>query len=108
MKTLFLSLAACAFSLSVCAQTNSNGVYSTSSSRTTVAEKPASRSVIGGTVIHVNYDETTAINNTQKGAFEYACRLWEENIPTTLPLNITVKFGELANPDCWYLQPYYF
>ena len=65
------------------AQTSPNGVYSTTESRPTVLEKPTSREIMGGTVIRVNFDETNAISATQKGAFEYACRIWEENIPTT-------------------------
>ncbi|MCD8318791.1 MAG: hypothetical protein LUC45_08165 [Paraprevotella sp.] len=28
-----------------------------------------------------------------KGAFEYACKIWEEQLPEALPLNITAKIG---------------
>lgn len=35
-----------------------------------------------------------------KGAFEYACRLWEENIPTTYPIKLTVQFANLQNTQC--------
>lgn len=88
------------------AQTSPNGVYSTTETRPAVLEKPASREIMGGTVIRVNFDETNAISATQKGAFEYACRIWEENIPTTFPINITVKFGTLQNPQCLaYVEP---
>lgn len=36
-----------------------------------------------------------------KGAFEYACKIWEEQIPTALPIRITAKVGYLfssSNP----------
>ena len=78
------------------AQTSPNGVYSTTETRPAVLEKPASREIMGGTVIRVNFDETNAISATQKGAFEYACRIWEENIPTTFPINHYRKVRDTA------------
>ena len=105
MKRTVLLLG-CLLSMGLYAQTSPNGVYSTTEPRPTVLEKPASREIMGGTVICVNFDETNAISATQKGAFEYACRIWEENIPTTFPINITVKFGTLQNPQCLaYVEP---
>lgn len=105
MKRTVLLLG-CLLSMGLYAQTSPNGVYSTTESRPTVLEKPTSREIMGGTVIRVNFDETNAISATQKGAFEYACRIWEENIPTTFPINITVKFGTLQNPQCLaYVEP---
>lgn len=105
MKRTVLLLG-CLLSMGLYAQTSPNGVYSTTEPRPTVLEKPASREIMGGTVIRVNFDETNAISATQKGAFEYACRIWEENIPTTFPINITVKFGTLQNPQCLaYVEP---
>lgn len=81
------------------AQNVSNGIYSSDEDVVTLLEKPGFRKIYGGTIINVNY-EGSGISSTMKGAFEYACRLWEENIPTTYPLNITVKFAKLANPQC--------
>lgn len=105
MKRTVLLLG-CLLSMGLYAQTSPNGVYSTTETRPAVLEKPASREIMGGTVIRVNFDETNAISATQKGAFEYACRIWEENIPTTFPINITVKFGTLQNPQCLaYVEP---
>ena len=30
-----------------------------------------------------------------KGAFEYACKIWEELLPNTLPINIHAKIGKI-------------
>lgn len=30
-----------------------------------------------------------------KGAFEYACKIWEEPLPNTLPINIHAKIGKI-------------
>jgi len=30
-----------------------------------------------------------------KGAFEYACKIWEEQLPNTLPINILAKIGTI-------------
>lgn len=81
------------------AQNGSNGIYLSNSGTVTVLEKPASRKVVGGTIINVKY-EGSKISPTMKGAFEYACRLWEENIPTTYPINLTVQFANLQNTQC--------
>ncbi len=98
MKTKLLSLM-CLATLSSYAQNGSNGVYSSNGSTVTILEKPGLRKVYGGTIINVSY-EGSGISSTMKGAFEHACRLWEENIPTTYPLNITVRFANIANPQC--------
>ena len=67
MKRTVLLLG-CLLSMGLYAQTSPNGVYSTTEPRPTVLEKPASREIMGGTVIRVNFDETNAISATQKGA----------------------------------------
>lgn len=66
MKRTVLLLG-CLLSMGLYAQTSPNGVYSTTEPRPTVLEKPASREIMGGTVIRVNFDETNAISATQKG-----------------------------------------
>lgn len=81
------------------AQNGSNGIYSSNNETVTLLEKPASRKVVGGTIINVKY-EGSNISSTMKGAFEYACRLWEENIPTTYPINLTVQFANIQNTKC--------
>ena len=58
--------------------------------------KPIVREVVGGTVIQVQYEgEEWEQNLERKSAFEYACRLLEEQMPTVLPLKIMAKFGKL-------------
>lgn len=74
----------CLVTLSSNAQNVSNGIYSSDEDVVTLLEKPGFRKIYGGTIINVNY-EGSGISSTMKGAFEYACRLWEENIPTTYP-----------------------
>ena len=60
MKRTVLLLG-CLLSMGLYAQTSPNGVYSTTETRPAVLEKPASREIMGGTVIRVNFDETNAI-----------------------------------------------
>ena len=55
---------------------------------------PVVRKINGGTVFRVTY-EGEDWTNDMKGAFEYACKIWEEQLPSALPLNITVKIGTI-------------
>ena len=73
-------------SATLCAQGTTAGVYAVDESPI-VVPKPAARNVAGGTLINVNY-VGSGINDTFKGAFERACKIWEENIPTTLPIKL--------------------
>ena len=34
-----------------------------------------------------------------KGAFEYACKIWEELLPNTLPINIHAKIGVIRGSN---------
>lgn len=86
-------------SFSLYAQNGSNSIYSSDTEAITLLEKPASRKIVGGTIINVKY-EGSNISSTMKGAFEHSCRLWEENIPTTYPINITVRFANISNTKC--------
>lgn len=54
---------------------------------------PVVRKINGGTVFNITYEGTW--NNDMKGAFEYACKLWEECLPNCLPINITAKIGSI-------------
>ena len=56
---------------------------------------PIERSFVGGTTITATYAGGN-ISKTMEGAFEYACRLWEERIPTTLPLRFKVQVASLG------------
>lgn len=87
------------------AQKNPNIVYASDNSKIKL-DLPSTRNVYGGTIINVKY-KGTRISSTQKGAFEYACKLVEENIPTTFPINITVGFENLQDDDCLALVETY-
>lgn len=50
---------------------------------------PIVREIRGGTKIIVSYEGNWT--NEMKGSFEYACKLWEEAMPTTFPIRILAK-----------------
>lgn len=51
------------------------------------------REINGGTVFHISYEGNW--DNDMKGAFEYACKIWEETLPNCLPINIIAKIGTI-------------
>ena len=53
---------------------------------------PIVRTVYGGTKIIPIYEGNWT--NEMKGAFEYACKIWEEAMPTTFPIKIKVVLDE--------------
>lgn len=60
---------------------------------------PAVRKVYGGTIIKTTF-RTFGLKQEFKGAFEYACKLVEECVPTAYPLNISVSMANLKEEDC--------
>jgi hypothetical protein len=56
---------------------------------------PVIRDINGGTVFKITYEPEEAWNNAMRGAFEYACKIWEEQLPNTLPINICAKIGTI-------------
>lgn len=62
-------------------------------------EPSANREVCGGTIINVTY-QGSKISPYVKGAFEYACKLVEDVIPTTYPINIAVRFTNISDSNC--------
>lgn len=95
MKNLFLFLGLC---LSAVTYSQDDGDWFYSVGNEVYTEKilhlPIVRNINGGTIINVEYvgDKWT---NESKGAFEYACKIWEEKMPPCLPLKLTVQFGKL-------------
>lgn len=81
------------------AQTGTNGIYSSNSDPTINVVNPTIRKVVGGTIFNVKY-EGSHFNSTIKSAFEHACKIWEEKIPSTYPINLTVKFASMTNTQC--------
>ncbi len=56
---------------------------------------PVVREIKGGTKFIVTYEGDWTVD--MKGAFEYACEIWEENLPTSLPINITAKIAKIRS-----------
>ncbi|MCM1518439.1 MAG: hypothetical protein NC117_07345 [Pseudoflavonifractor sp.] len=56
---------------------------------------PVVREINGGTVFNITYDGNW--NYEMRGAFEYACKIWEESMPTSLPINIVAKIGKIRD-----------
>lgn len=60
---------------------------------------PVLRQINGGTVFKITYEPEEAWDNAMKGAFEYACKIWEEQLPNTLPINIHAKIGVIRGSN---------
>ena len=56
---------------------------------------PVVREIKGGTKFIVTYEGDWTID--MKGAFGYACEIWKENMPTSLPINITAKIAKIRS-----------
>lgn len=80
-------------------QVQPNVVYSSQKSPVHLDIQP-SREIAGGTIINADYSSSSSSSITVpvKGAFEYACRIVEECIPTTCPLKLKVEFSN-AMPE---------
>lgn len=92
-KLLLLSLFVISIITSLSGQEFDTYTYASTDYIEKSLDIPVVREIRGGTIIKVNYEgEWTA---EEKGAFEYACKLWEEKLPTTLPIYLTVKFASL-------------
>ena len=77
---------------------NPSRVYVSSGTPLKIGES-TEREVCGGTKINVTY-KGSGFFPYAKGAFEYACKLVENAIPTTYPINITVKFTKISDNNC--------
>lgn len=60
---------------------------------------PVLRQINGGTVFKITYEPEETWDNAMKGAFEYACKIWEELLPNTLPINIHAKIGVIRGSN---------
>ena len=83
---LFLGYTLCGFSQSITKPVYS---YLLDEYLEICSDVPALRRIGGGTKFIVTYEGDWT--NEMKGAFEYACKIWEEQIPTALPIRITAK-----------------
>jgi hypothetical protein len=73
-----------------------NAVYGISKSPVRISLHKK-RNILGGTVINATYSRSS-IHVMEKGAFEYACKLVEECVPTTCPLKVKIDFSD-SLPD---------
>lgn len=61
-----------------------------------IVNKPDIRPIRGGTIIKVTYiGEEWEKNLDRQNAFEHACRIFEEALPTTVPISVKVSFGNI-------------
>lgn len=60
---------------------------------------PVLRQINGGTVFKVTYEPEELWDNSMRGAFEYACKIWEEQLPNSLPINIRAKIGNIRGTN---------
>lgn len=60
---------------------------------------PIVRQINGGTVFKVTYEPEELWDNSMRGAFEYACKMWEEQLPNSLPINILAKIGNIRGTN---------
>lgn len=60
---------------------------------------PVLRQINGGTVFKITYEPEELWDNSMRGAFEYACKIWEEQLPNSLPINICAKIGNIRGTD---------
>ena len=94
MKRFFVLFVVQCFCAVIFAQFGSKGVYATNR-QAVVLDNDSTRTIYGGTIIIPTY-VGSGFNSTIRNAFDYACKIWEEQIPTSFPLNIEVRMGTLA------------
>ncbi len=91
-KIIFVLFMQC-ICTSILAQYGSKGVYATNR-QSVVLDNKSNRNIYGGTVIKPTFFGSN-FNSTIRNAFDYACKIWEEQIPTIYPLNIEVRIASL-------------
>ena len=94
MKKAIIILLMLCLCVGVHAQYGSKGVYATNKQPFVLNSNP-NRDILGGSIIIPRY-VGSGFNSTIRNAFDYACKIWEEQIPTTYPLNIEVRIAPLA------------
>lgn len=55
---------------------------------------PKIRPLNGGTVFNTTYEGDWSVE--MKGAFEYACKIWEEILPPSIPIKIKASIGTIT------------
>ena len=62
-----------------------------------IASLPTEREIHGGSSLLVTYEGEWPL--PMKGAFEYAVKIWEENLPMTLPIRINARMDNLTGSN---------
>lgn len=99
MYKRFLTLFFCLCALKAHAQYGANGIYASNTSTLSTLQLPTVREIVGGTIITPKY-EGSGFTPAMRNAFDYACRIWEERIPTAYPINIAVKLANITDVNC--------
>lgn len=96
MKKILLFSVLLSIIIPTCAQENPHDYYSYSQNIQidTCSTLKIKREIKGGTKIIVNFEGDW--DEDMKGAFRYACKIWEENLPTMLPITIKAGIGRFA------------
>lgn len=95
MKRVIIFCLLAMMNLAVFAQTAvtvSGENYVTEVFKDVFVEMPEYREISSGSKIVVTYEGVSA---EMQGAFEYAVKIWEEVLPMTLPINITVNTARI-------------
>ncbi|MBP3471349.1 MAG: hypothetical protein J6K41_03825 [Paraprevotella sp.] len=94
MKQLLMCLYGLFMATCVKAQTMvESKTYATGETREFIQDISTKRRITGGTKLLITYEGQW--DNKMKSAFEYACKIWEECIPTTLPIKIKAVMGSI-------------
>lgn len=100
MKKNILFLLVLIISVPICSQTTiETDSYGLDQYIEKCTDIPVVRKINGGTVFKITYEPEALWDNSMKGAFEYACKIWEEQLPNTLPINIHAKIGKLRGTN---------
>lgn len=96
MKKIILFYVFLSIIIPTCAQENPNEYYSYSQNVQidTCSTLKIKREIKGGTKFIVNFEGNW--DEDMKGAFRYACKIWEENLPTMLPITIKASIGQFG------------
>lgn len=97
MKKNILFLLVLIISVPICSQTTiETDSYGLDQYIEKCTDIPVVRKINGGTVFKITYEPEALWDNSMKGAFEYACKIWEEQLPNTLPIKYSCKNREIA------------
>ena len=98
MRAFLLSV--CLMSMCICSAQyyNESDSYANDTYVETFADLPSVRTVSGGTKLKTTYSDNVPME--MQGAFDYACKIWEEILPTNYSscgLCIYKRFRQFKN-----------